>query len=304
MRKITPWYILTVILTRAQFISRFIPDRRYLEIIYRGYMGHRLDLENPRYFNEKIQWMKLYDRDPKYARLIDKYEVKKYVADTVGEEYVIPTLGVYDRFEDIDFEALPNSFVIKCTHDSGSTVVVKDKALMDTEAVRKKIKKCLRRNIYYIYREFYYKSIKPRIIIEEYKENVSSDTANENLGGQLLDYKIFTFDGEPAFVEFDFNRFVSHKRNLYDLDWNLMDKAIGFPTDHSVKVQKPEKLDEMLEISRKLSKGLYFVRVDLYCISGQIYFGELTFLPDAGLPDFRPDSFGLEVGSMMHLPGR
>ncbi len=305
MRKITPWYILTVILTRAQFISRFIPDRRYLEIIYRGYMGHRLDLENPRYFNEKIQWMKLYDRDPKYARLIDKYEVKKYVADTVGGEYVIPTLGVYDRFEDIDFEALPNSFVIKCTHDSGSTVVVKDKYRMEVREIRKKITKCLNRDNFYLYREWQYRGIKPRIIIEQYMENIASDTGNEKLVGQLLDYKIFTYGGEPRFIAVDFNRFSgAHGRNLYDSKWNLMTVSLGYPSEPDVEIRKPEGFGKMMEVARKLAKEFYFVRVDLYYAAGKIFFGELTFLPGSGFEAFSSDDYGLMIGNIMCLPDK
>ncbi len=272
-----------------------ISDEFYLKNLYRKCMNKELNLENPQTFNEKLQWLKLHDRNPEYTKMVDKYEAKKYVASIIGEEYIIPTLGVYDKFEDIDFEKLPNQFVIKCTHDSGGIVICKDKNNLNIKEARKKINKCLKINFYYSGREWPYKNVKPRIIIEKYMEDESNN--------ELKDYKLFNFNGEPKIIEVDYNRFIEHKRNLYDKDWNYIEAAIQYPTDSDKKIKKPENLAKMLELAKILSKDIPFVRTDFYSIEDKIYFGELTFYHGSGLEEFNPNSFDKELGEWLKLPG-
>lgn len=279
-------------------LTNFIPDKVFLKINYRMKIGKRLNLQKPTSFNEKIQWLKLYDRNPRYTSMVDKYEVKKYVTDIIGEQYIIPTLGVYDHFEDIDFEALPDSFVVKCTHDSGGLVIVRDKKKLKIEEAQHKIEKCLKYNYYLAGREWAYKNVKPRIIIEKYME----DNSGENGDDGLFDYKIFSFDGEPKIIQVDFNRFIDHKRNLYDIDWNYLNVTIEYPTNPEYIIKRPAVLDEMLLLASKLSKGIPFVRVDFYCIHNQIYFGELTLYHGSGIEMFEPKSFGDKMGSYIKLP--
>lgn len=279
-------------------LANYIPDKLFLRINYRIKKGKKLNLKNPVSFNEKIQWLKLYDRKPQYTSMVDKYEVKKYVSNIIGEQYIIPTIGVYNRFNDIDFEALPDSFVMKCTHDSGGLVIVKDKKRFNVEEARKKIEGCLRYNYYFAGREWAYKNVKPRIIIEKYME----DKSGENGEDGLFDYKIFSFDGEPKVIQVDFNRFLDHKRNLYDTDWNYINAVIEYPTNPDYVIKKPVVLDEMLLLASKLSEGIPFVRVDFYCIHNRIYFGELTLYHGSGIEMFKPESFGDKMGSYIKVP--
>lgn len=272
-----------------------VSDKWYLEKLFFRATGCKLDLKNPRTFNEKLQWLKLYDRKPEYTQMVDKYEVKKLVAQKIGEEYIIPTLGVWEKFDRIDFDRLPQQFVLKCTHDSGSVIVVKDKSQFDRKAAKKKLDSALKRNFYYWGREWPYKNVKPRIIAEKYMTDES--------GTELKDYKIFNFDGKPEFIQVDYNRFVEHRRNLYSTDWKYMEKAIQYATDPSVQIQKPQKLDEMLDLAKKLSAGIPHVRTDFYSIDGgKIYFGELTFYHGSGFEKFDPEEFGVECGNMIKLP--
>jgi hypothetical protein len=270
-----------------------MPDDKYLKKKYKLVMGTELNLDNPKTFNEKLQWLKLHDRKPVYTTMVDKYEAKKYVGNIIGEEYIIPTLGVWDTFEDVDFNKLPEQFVLKCTHDSGGLVICKDKLSLDMEAAHKKINRCLKRNYYYHGREWPYKNVKPRIIAEKYMTDES--------GVELKDYKIFNFNGEPKMIQVDYNRFVKHKRNLYTTDWEYIDAAIKYPTDASVDIKKPEKLDEMLELAKILSAGIPHVRTDFYSINDKIYFGELTFYHESGMGKFDPEQFGVDMGSWIKL---
>ncbi len=272
----------------------FLSDKTYLKMKYRLVVGKKLNLKNPKTFNEKLQWLKLYDRKPIYTTMVDKYEAKKYVASIIGEEYIIPTLGVYNHFDEIDFDKLPNQFVIKCTHDSGGIVIVKDKKELNIEEAKKKIEKCLKRNYFYSGREWSYKNIKPRIIIEKYMVDESQK--------ELKDYKIFTFDGKAKIIEVDFDRFIEHKRNLYDTDWKYIEAIIKYPTDKNVKINKPKSLNKMLELAEKLSKDIPHVRTDFYSIDDKIYFGELTFYHESGYGKFVPEEFGEELGSWIKLP--
>ena len=272
----------------------FLNDYTFLKMKYRVVVGKKLDLKNPKTFNEKLQWLKLYDRKPIYTTMADKYEVKKYVASIIGEEYIIPTIGIYNHFDEIDFDKLPNQFVIKCTHDSGGVVIVKDKKELNIEKAKKKIEKCLKRNYFYSGREWPYKNIKPRIIIEKYMVDESQK--------ELKDYKIFNFNGKAKIIEVDFDRFIEHKRNLYDTDWNYIEAIIQYPTDKNVKIDKPKSLNKMLELAEKLSKDIPHVRTDFYSINDKIYFGELTFYHESGYGKFVPEEFGEELGSWIKLP--
>lgn len=277
-------------------ISRVIPDYFYLKIKYNLMIGNRLNLKNPKTFNEKLQWLKLYDHNPLYTQLVDKYGVRKYISNAIGEEYLIPLLDVYNNADEINFDKLPNEFVLKCTHDSGGVVICKDKSNLDVAKAKDKINKSLKRNYYYGLREWPYKNVKPRIICEKYMVDES--------GTELKDYKFFCFSGEPKIIQVDYNRFVGHKRNLYDIDWNYIPASIQYPTDPKVKIKKPDKLETMLELVRALAKDYPHVRVDFYSVNDRIYFGEMTFYHEAGFGKFNPEEFGIEMGKWIILPNK
>lgn len=277
-------------------VCRFIPDKLWLQIKYVCRMGKYPDLNNPKTFNEKIQWLKLHNRKPEFSAMVDKYEVKKLIAERMGEEYLIPTLGVWERFEEIDFDALPEQFVLKCTHDSGGLVICKDKSKLDLEQAKRKITNSLHTNYYWHGREWPYKNVKPRIIAEKYMVDES--------GVELKDYKIFNFGGQPKLIQVDFNRFVKHTKNIYDTEWNYLNVAINYPTDPTVAIKKPECLNKMLEMAKELSADIPFLRTDFYVVNEKIYFGELTFSPGSGFMRITPESFDLEMGSWISLPGK
>lgn len=275
-------------------MSHLIPDKPYILIKYRIRMGEWPDLKKPKTYNEKLQWIKLYDRKPEYSVMVDKYAVKDYVKKIIGEDYLIPTLGVWNRFEEIDFETLPQQFVLKCTHDSGGLVICTDKNSLDIEEARKKINSSLKNNYYWHSREWPYKNVKPRIIAEQYMVDES--------GVELKDYKVFNFNGEPKFIQVDFGRFSGHRRNLYDTSWEYMDIENYYPTDRNTKIEMPICLKEMLELSRKLSAGIPHLRTDFYVINGKLYFGELTFFHGSGMKQYQPRSFERTMGDWMELP--
>jgi hypothetical protein len=267
----------------------------FLKLQYRLQFGRRLNLKEPKLFTEKLQWLKLNNRNPSYARLADKYEVRKHIADTIGGEYLIPLLGVWDSFGDIDFSMLPDKFVLKCTHDSGSVVFCRDKNRFNAAAAEKKLGKIMKRNYDWYAREYPYKNIKPRIICEEYKADES--------GVELKDYKFFCFNGHPKQIHVDFNRFTGHMKNIYDVDWRYLHLATSYPTDPSVVLDKPACLGEMLDIAGRLSKGFPFLRVDFYLVDGRPYVGELTFFPAGGLMAFDPPEYDAILGDLLTLPG-
>ena len=282
---------------KNKFVSmlRFIPDEPYLKLMYRVRMKKKLNLRNPQTFNEKIQWLKLHDRRPEYVTMVDKYEAKKYVANIIGEEYIIPTLGVWDRFEDIDFSSLPNQFVLKCTHDSGGLVICRDKATLDIEAARKKINASLRTNFFWVGREWPYKDVKPRIIAEEYMEDKASR--------ELRDYKAFCFNGEPRFFYLS-QGLENHKTariSFVTLDWQFAKYTRSDYAPFKKLPPRPKNLEKMIELARTLSKGTRFLRVDFYEINGSVYFGELTFHPNAGFNPFKKEEYDQELGSLMRL---
>lgn len=272
-----------------------ISDKRLLKILYKNRIGKKLDFKNPNTFNEKLQWLKLYDRNPDYTKMVDKYEAKKYISNLIGEEYIIPTLGVYNNFDEIDFDKLPNEFVMKCTHDSGGNIICKDKTKLDFKVVREKIERCLKRNYYNVGREWPYKNVKPRIIVEKYME----DKAQE----ELKDYKFMSFNGKVkcSFVCSDRYGEDGLKVDFYDLEWNKMPFQRHYPNSKE-NIQKPKNYELMIQLAEKLSNGIPFVRVDFYEINGKVYFGELTFFPGSGFEEFTPEKYDRILGDMLELP--
>ena len=283
-------------LSRRHFFD-WMPDRLYIKLMYYCIMNRKIDLNNPKTFNEKLQWLKLYDRNPLYTTMVDKYEVKKYVADIIGEEYIIPTIGIYDNFDEIDFNKLPNKFVIKCTHDSGGVVVCKDKTKLNIEEARKKINKCLKRNFFYVGREWPYKNVKPRIIIEEFVEACKDEDLN--------DYKFMCFNGKVkcSFVCTERRSEDGLKVTFFDLNWNKMPFERHYPFSKK-EIQKPVNYEKMIQLSERLSKGLSFIRVDFYEANKKIYFGELTFFPGNGTEEFTPEEWDYKIGEWIKLPER
>lgn len=267
-------------------------DAKYLKLQFKVITGKKLNLSNPQTFNEKMQWLKLHDRKEIYTKLVDKYEVKNYIKAIIGDEYLIPTLGVYDSFDEIDFESLPNQFVIKCTHDSGGVVIVKDRDNFDKKKVKKKIEKNLKRNFFYFGREWPYKNVKPRIIIEKYMEDVSKV--------ELKDYKFMCFSGKVKCTFVCSNRSQGLCIDIYDLNWKKMPFQRSYPNSKE-EVVKPKNYEKMILLAEKLAKDIPFVRVDFYEINGQIYFGELTFYPGGGTEVFKPEKYNYELGNWIDL---
>ena len=273
----------------------WLPDKWYLSLMFRSHMGYWMNWKHPITFNEKLQWLKLYDRKPLYTKLVDKYEVREYIANKIGQEYLIPLLGVWDSFDEIDFNKLPNQFVLKCTHDSGGVFICKDKKQFNLREVKQKITKVLSHNFYYNGREWPYKNIKPRIIAEKYMEDEY---------GELRDFKFFCFNGVVKYLQVDYDRFIEHHRNIYDLDWNLLPFTIQYPSKQGYAIKKPTMLKTMQDIANKLSQNIPHVRVDLYCVNEKIYFGELTFYHGAGFEHFNPDRWDKVFGQYLNLPQR
>lgn len=251
-------------------------DSIYLKLLYRYKLGKKLDLERPQTYNEKIQWMKVHYRNPLYTKLADKYGVREYISKRIGEEYLIPLIGVYDKFDDIDFDTLPEQFVIKCTHDSGGLVICRDKKQLDIKKAKAKIERCLKRNYFLNSREWVYNDIKPRIVIEKYMVDES--------GYELKDYKFFCFDGSAKvmFMATDRSGEEETKFDFFDMDFNHLDLRNGHPNSVR-KLEKPERFEEMAALAEKISEGLPHARVDLYNINGKLYFGEVTFFHWSGL---------------------
>lgn len=272
-----------------------MPDEEYLKRMFKARMGRELDLENPQTMNEKLQWLKLYDRKPIYTTMVDKYAVKKYVADIIGEQYIIPTLGAWDRFDEIDFDSLPDQFVLKCTHDSGGLVICKDKSKLDIAAAKEKINRSLKRNFYYLWREWPYKDVKPRIIAEKYMEDKGSQ--------ELRDYKFFCFGGQARCYKVDFDRFIKHHANYYDMDNHILEFGeSAFLPVPGKELSIPKEVDQMAKLAEKLSQDIPFLRADFYDVEGKIYFGELTFYPASGFGSFTKENADLKLGQWIKLP--
>ncbi len=279
----------------ARGLLNWLPDKDYLSMLWLSYFHKKLNWKNPRSFNEKIQWLKVFDHNPLYPTLADKYAVRDYIRNVIGEQYLIPLVGgPWCSFDEIDFSTLPNQFVLKCTHDSGGVVVCTDKATLDLAGARAKIKKSLARNYYWGGREWPYRDICPRIIAEAYMENESR--------GELLDYKFMMFGGEHRCAFVCSNRFLGGKLNVtfFDPDWNRMPFERYYHADPQ-DLPRPACYDEMIKIARRLSEGLPFARVDLYEIDGRVYCGEITLYPGSGMETFQPEDWDDKLGEWIDL---
>jgi len=281
-------------------VARLLPDKLYLSIKFRTRMGYWMDWKHPKTFCEKLQWLKVYDKHPEYTMMVDKMAVKDYVANIIGREYIIPTLAVFDSADDVDFDALPNQFVLKCTHDSGGLVVCKDNSKLDRKSARKKLCKGLKRTYIIQNREYPYKNVSRRIIAEQYLENSASPTS------PLVDYKFFCFNGEPRYCQVIQDRDTKESIDFFDMDWNHQEFigliGLGPKPVHAVKCpQKPKSFETMKQIAKALSQGTLFSRIDLYDINGKPYFGEITFFPASGLGKFIPNKYDEILGAMIQL---
>ena len=292
---IHPNNILKSLLWRsAKYIKN---DKFYIQLKYLIYLGRFANLKHPKTFTEKLQWIKFNDRKPIYHKMVDKYEMKGYVSQLVGPEYVIPTLGIYDRFEDIDFSILPNEFVMKTTHDSHSVILCKNKETLDYALAKRKLNNSLKKDYYCYSREWPYKGLNRRVIIEPYLE----DNSNSEF---LVDYKFFCFNGEPSFFFIVAER-DSHgtpSADYYYLDSTPCEFSQKNEKESSLAIQMPKNLSKMIEISRKVSQNTYQLRVDFYEIKGHPYVGELTFFDSGGYDPFVPKKYNKIIGDMIHLP--
>jgi len=273
-------------------IGRLIPDKLYLKIQYRIYMNKKLNLANPKSYNEKLQWLKLYNRKPEYVALADKYDVRSYVREKIGEEYLIPCYGVWDNFEDIDFDKLPDKFVLKCTHDSGSVIICKDKASFDKEKAKETLNRKKKINLFWGSREWVYKDIKPRIIAEKYMEDPTTK--------ELRDYKFFCFDGKPEMLFVATDRPHDTRFDFFDLDFNNLQFKNGHE-NATKEIAKPQCFEEMKKLAATLSQGFPHVRIDLYEVDGKVYFGEYTFFHFCGIIPFEPEEWDYKLGEMINL---
>ena len=276
-----------------------IPDKLYLQAVYYSKFHRFIDFDHPKTFNEKLQWLKLYDRDPEYITLVDKYAVKDYVADRIGEKYVIPTIGAWHEAGKIEFDTLPNSFVLKCNHDSGGIVICKNKEELDRDQAVSFLSAQLSNNGFWYGREWPYKSVRPCIIAENYLED--PDT------GELRDYKFFCFNGKVRVFKIDFGRFTEHHANYYDREGKLLTLGeINFPPipEFDIRIPDKEKLEEMIALTEYLAKDISFLRVDFYLVEDSVFFGEMTFYPASGFGVLTSDAWDRTLGDWLELPDK
>ena len=285
-------------------IMGWLPDKPYLKLKFRFAMGKKLNLSNPQTFSEKLQWMKLYDHRPEYTIMADKVKAKDWVADRIGKDYIIPTLGVWDNPEKIDFDALPNQFVLKCNHNSGTGMFIcKDKSKVTPEEWEERkawLRKGLKENYYKHHREWCYKNIPRRILCEQFMEDKSQN-------GNLNDYKFFCFNGEVKMLFVATDRFDENgteqnvKFDFFDRNFKHLDFRNGHP-NATKSIEKPACWEEMIAVAERLSEGIPHVRVDLYEINGKVYFGEMTFYHWSGLVPYEPEEWDYKLGHWFHLP--
>ena len=279
-------------------LTRWISDEAFLKKQYKNIFGTSLNLDNPQTFNEKLQWLKLYNRKPEYTMMVDKYKVREYIAQTLGEEYLIPLIGVWDDPDEIDFDALPDQFVLKCNHNSGlGMCICKDKSKLDIPKVKAELRKGLKQDYYQPGREWPYKDVPRKIICEKYMQDDSKT-------GELADYKVLCFNGEPRLVEIHRGRFAGvHTQDFYNEDWVKTDiEQPDLPLSDEI-MQRPLFADEMFRLSRILAKNIPHVRVDWYYAGGRLYFGELTFFDGSGFGAFEGNQ-DMEIGSWLKLPAK
>lgn len=276
-------------LNKNKLKKLIISDEKYVKYIYYKKNNKKLDFTNPKTFNEKINTLKITDRNDFYSKLVDKYEVREYVSEKIGSKYLNQLYGVFDSVADIKLDNLPEKFVLKTTHDSGGVIICKDKAKVNWKLEFKKFKYRLKTNYYYLSREYHYKNVRPRIICERLLED-------EN----LFDYKLFCFDGKVDFIQVDVDRFTNHTRNIYDKNWKLQDFGICYDKSNKV-IEKPLNLDEMIECAEKLAQKIKFCRVDFYSVNNKLIFGEITFFPEAGLGKFIPNEYDQIIGDKLKI---
>lgn len=279
---------------KVKYALSFLPDKSYIQLYYFAKFHRLCDFEHPRTYNEKLQWLKLHDRNPAYVDMVDKLKAKRVAARVLGEECIIPTLAVWDSVEEINLEALPSSFVLKCTHDSEGVVVVPDKATIDWPAACSKLSASLSHNFYPIGREWPYLNVRPRVIAEAYME--------DERFGELRDYKFFCFDGVPKAMFIASDRNVgATKFDYFDLDFNRLNIRQRYPNRRET-VERPKTFEQMIEAARVLSRGIPHVRIDFYEVDGRMYFGEYTFYHFSGFAPFDPPEWDETFGSWLRLP--
>ena len=274
---------------------KWIDDEKYIKHLYKKAFNKELDLENPTTYNEKLQWLKLNDRKDEYVKMVDKYEAKEYISKIIGKEYIVPTIGVWDKFSEIDFEKLPNQFVLKCTHDSGGILICKDKNKINYKKEKLRFDLIMKRNFYYRSREWVYKDIKPRIIAEPYLEDKKY--------GELRDYKFFVFSGKVKSIFIATNRQGEGETcfDFYNTKFEHLDIKNGHP-NAKITPEKPMNFEKMIELAEKIGKNIPHIRIDFYEVNGKVYFGESTFFHWSGLVKFEPESWDKTFGEWIELP--
>ena len=281
----------------SKYVQFFVPDKLYLSLYFRKRFGYNMNWKEPKTFNEKIQWLKLYDRKDTYTRIVDKLSVREYISKIVGEEYLVKLLGVYNSVDEINYDELPKQFVLKTTHDSRGVVICEDKNEFNKDKAEKKLNYSMKHNYYWLWREWPYKNVEHKIICEEYlKEDDKKDEG-------IKDYKVLCFNSEPKIIQVCEGR---HKKGgvrfgFYDTKWNELEVKRVKHNSLENRAQRPEILDEMLEIARKLSEGFKFIRVDFYIVNNKLYCGELTFYPASGFEGFEPEEYDRIMGEWIDL---
>ena len=275
-------------------LLNFVPDEVYLKAVFRAETGYRLNLKHPMTYNEKLQWIKLYDRKPEYTMYADKYRVREFISKTIGKKYLVPLIGVYQKAKQIPWKQLPERFVLKCNHASGTNIVCTNKQELDFLLVEQKMNSWLRRNAFWGGREWCYKHIEPCIICEEFLNTQDGKTPD--------DYKFMCFNGVPRLIQVHHDRYGNHTLDYYTPDWKKADlHRIDANTSKTI-LERPEKINEMLSIAKTLSKGMYYARIDLYYVNGSVYFGEITMYPTGGFSTFTRYEDDLLLGSYIKLP--
>lgn len=282
-------------------IAPLVSDKLFLHVLFRLRMGYWMNFDNPQTFSEKLQWLKLNNKKAEYSRMVDKIEAKEYVKNIIGEDYIVPTISVYNSVEEIDWDALPNQFVIKCSHDSGGVVICKDKLKLNVHNAKNKLLKGLNKSYFYQNREWPYKNVSKRLIVEKFI--IPSDKVDDP-NYDLTDYKFFCFNGKPMYCQVIRDRHTKETIDFYDMYWKHQEFVGLNPVARNGlnPVARPKHLDKMIEICEKLSKGLPFLRVDLYVVDDKEYFGELTFYPASGLGVFTPNEWNRKLGDLITLP--
>lgn len=277
---------------RYRIFYYLCPDKIFLNHKFRETFGRNIDWKNPKTFNEKLQWLKIYDRNPFYSNLVDKYEVRKYISEKIGSKYLVPCIGIWEKVSDIDFDKLPDKFVLKCTHDSHSVVLCSDKSTFDVEKCKKFLKKRLNNNFYYNAREWPYKNVKPRIIAEEYLFD-GCET--------LTDYKFFTFNGNPKIMYISNDIGTDPRTDFFDMDFNHLSIQMKDPPAEQMP-NKPLLFEEMKRVAETLSEGYPHLRVDFYVVNDKLYVGELTFYHCSGFSKIYPEEWDEKLGEYLVLP--